>query len=181
MSRNNCIGIVSKCLLRSGITDWVTKDSLPQGWKIREVDSGKQFFLAPDSKQFSGRRAALVHMINNNFNSEDIKIMRKSMMEDGWMESEYLPKDWIFKDTAKNSTSGVLVLSAEGIKFESYLSVKEFMQSSEQFNENDVENIQKLCDENGKRRRKSETVWKPCETLPEGWKIMITKTQSFVG
>ena len=75
------------------------------------------------------------------------------------------------------TTSGVLVLSAEGIKFESYLSVKEFMQSSEQFNENDVENIQKLCDENGKRRRKSETVWKPCETLPEGWKIMVTKTQ----
>ena len=40
-----------------------------------------------------------------------------------------------FRETAKNSTSGVVVLSAEGVIFESYLSVREFMESSEEFDE----------------------------------------------
>ena len=73
-------------------------------------------------------------MIKNNFSSEDVNIMRKSMSEDGWRESVHLPKDWIYKNTSKNTTSGVVVLSDEGVVFESYLSVKEFMESSEEFN-----------------------------------------------
>lgn len=144
---------------------------------MRRANSGKQFFLDPDAKQFSGRRSALQHMIKNNCSSEDVKIMRKSMSEDGWKESVYLPKDWIFRETARNSTSGVVVLSAEGVIFESYLSVREFMESSEEFDENDILKIKKLSDEAGKQRRKGETGWKENEALPEGWKIMITRTK----
>ena len=153
---------------------WKESDTLPEGWKIMSTRTQKHF-LAPDGVRIAGRRASLQYMINGNFSSGDINIMRKSMTEDGWKESVYLPKDWIYRDTARSSTSGVLVLSAEGIVFDSYLNVREFMESSENFDDNDINNIKKLCEEAAKLRRKNDQDWVESGSLPPGWKMRIGK------
>ena len=163
---------------RKSETVWKPCEMLPEGWKIM-ITKTQKHFLTPDGIRIVGRRAALLHMIREDFREEDVKIMRKSMEEDGWRESTYLPKDWIYRDTANSSYSGVAILSAEGVIFESYLSVKEFMELSDKFDETDVQNIGKLSDEAARQRRKCETGWEQSKTLPRGWKIMITASQKF--
>ena len=159
---------------RKGETGWKENETLPEGWKIM-ITRTQKHFLAPDGLRIAGRRASLQHMIKGSFSKEDVNIMRKSMSEDGWKESVYLPKDWIYRDTARSSASGVLVLSAEGVVFDSYLNVREFMESSESFDDNDINNIKKLCDEAAKLRRKNGQDWVETDSLPMGWKMRSGK------
>ena len=37
-------------------------------------------------------------MIDEKFTIEDVVIMRKSMINDGWKESIFLPAEWLYKN-----------------------------------------------------------------------------------
>ena len=162
-----------------GKKEWQKNENLPHGWKIKVMASGKKFFLSPNGKQFAGRKSALQYMIKENFKTEDIVIMRKSMIDDGWKDSLHLPVDWLYKSTSHE----VKILSNEGHMFDSFLKAKEHLE----FNGNFIENISKLIEELANCRRKQESrkddkshnkllEWKATESLPIGWKIKSTES-----
>ena len=59
------------------------------------------------------------------------------MMDNGWMENEFLPKKWMFKEKTKKSPH-LKIVSEEGIKFASLKSVLSFMETNERYSEKDL-------------------------------------------
>ena len=95
----------------SGDNGWEEDETkYPKGWKYlrysKKTPQGKIFyqqkFMAPNKQKFRGLRAALAHMIKTNFPEDDIRMLRKAMIESGWKQSENLPKLWFYKRDNKS-------------------------------------------------------------------------------
>ena len=84
-------------------------------------------------------------MINNQFSDEEIVKMRKSMSEDGWKESEYLPTGWIYKNTRDTDDYGVQILSQKGLAFNSYKTANEYLEFNENYSEEDIMRFSNLA------------------------------------
>ena len=77
----------------------------PPGWKCKAYTfigggGGEKKFeksMSPFGKLFGCRRAALSHMIVNQYSAEDIQKISRAVEQDGWSTSQYLPLAWTYK------------------------------------------------------------------------------------
>jgi len=155
--------------------EWEEKEGLPHGWKVKLSQGGKKYFLTPDAQSLIGSRAALQHMIKNHFSPSDVEAMKKVMEDDGWIRSEHLPAGWIYRDTSRSSTTGTQIISQEGVVFESQISAREYMESSEAFTATDMEKFDLFSEEKSSRRRMNQQEWEEKEGLPQGWKVKLSQ------
>ena len=117
-------------------------------------------------------------MINNKLGNEKIIKMRKSMSEDGWKESENLPKEWIYRYTTRNDSRSLQIIAMDGVIFDSFTSVREYMKSFNGFEENDLAKLSLLQEESWAMTRLEKYVWNnEDKTLPEEWKSRKSGTK----
>ena len=166
------------------MTDWKDGTSVPTGWKIRvaEGKTNKEFYLAPDGKQFPCRKAGLQHMISENYPTRDIEDMRRMLSFEGWEIDKNLPKGWRIRYSFSSvESTNLSLLSAEGIEFKSYKPAIEFMKSSDRYSESDVNDLKVLIEEKCIIRRQSIKDWYEDETVPPGWKVRIARGKADAG
>ena len=174
--------------------------SVPEGWKSRCAGS-KAFFLSPSGQQFTSRLAILLSILQEGGEEEEVDEVMKLVVEyEGWHRSKYLPDNWIFKVIwsfgAKDKEAGMnlRILSDEGHIMSSYSTAKAYIENSQRYNQEDLNNVDMLAKENAKSRRlldtggildskleptKRETfgnfktvkAWEDAPNLPQGWKM----------
>ena len=85
---------------------WNSNEEIyPPGWKCKvihlpKVSSGEKKYeksISPSRKLFVGRRAAMSHMIVNQYPAEDIQKITRAVERDGWYTSHYLPLAWTYR------------------------------------------------------------------------------------
>ena len=90
---------------RSGAADWLNDPSLPDGWTMRTGSNGKSF-KDPDGQTYSSRVEAIKLMLSNSESQDDLNFMRKGLVDDGWVEVEYLPPGWMVNEKEVTKTKG---------------------------------------------------------------------------
>jgi len=166
------------------MTDWEDGGSVPKGWKIRiaEGKTKKEFFLAPDGRQFPCRKAGLQHMINEKYPAEEIEEMRRMLRLEGWEINKNLPKGWRIRYSfSKVESTNLSLLSTEGREFKSYKLAIEFMKSSNSYAATDINDLKALAEEKCIGRRQSIKDWYEDETVPAGWKLRIAHGKADAG
>ena len=167
--------------------DWQDGDeTVPKGWKLRisESEAEWQWMLNPDGKQFRSRYTALLDMIKKKSKRKEVEEMKVLMMKhEGWNKSRLLPSGWLFKVKSEGMGpnnkwySTIHYLSREGDTFESMKSALDFIQNSEDYTEQDVENGKAFLAEQKAPEKKYE--WKDGgDYLPAGWKSRISEGES---
>ena len=167
--------------------DWQDGDeTVPKGWKLRisESEAEWQWMLSPDGKQFRSRYTALLDMIKKKSKRKEVEEMKVLMMKhEGWNKSRLLPTGWLFKVKSEGMGpnnkwySTIHYLSREGDTFESMKSALDFIQNSEDYTEQDVENGKAFLAEQKAPEKKYE--WKDGgDYLPAGWKSRISEGES---
>ena len=108
-------------MIHEGFT--LNHPTVPKGWKAREKYFGKVKLLeviSPEGKLFKGKRAALAHMIEENYPESKIEELRQSLEKDGWMKHEKLPENWLYKKYKKGlNTCKMTVITSKGILIKS--------------------------------------------------------------
>ena len=120
----------------------ISKDtSLPRGWCL--VNSN--MVRSPSGQNFKSKRHALMDMINSGkCTVADINMMRSSMKEEGWQESDKIPRGWMMKNGRKNH--GPQLLGVGGELFLSTKKAAEFVEKFKQyFYPEDLEKMRKMC------------------------------------
>ena len=112
-------------------SEWRDDDTLPEGWKIKSVGTGAGFhrylFLSPRGQLLSGYFQAVLNLLENGFPEEDLEKMKGHMVLNGWTRSDYLPPGWMVYNRQARREDGVILMSDEGRRFNSYLQAKEHM------------------------------------------------------
>ena len=143
-----------------------------------------QWMLSPDGRQFRSRYTALLDMIKKDGKRKDIEEMKRLMMKhEGWNKSNLLPTGWMFKVKSEGMGPGnkwystIHYLSREGTTFESMKSVLDFIQASEEYSEQDIENGKAFLAEQKAPEKKYE--WNDGgDYLPAGWKSRVSEGES---
>ena len=99
--------------------NWKIDESLyPNGWKYMEIKRvlwGQTVthhrLVTPDGVRLGGVRAALEHMIKNNYPETDLEIMKSAMIQNNWNTDMLLPPNWFYK---KNSHHGLKLVDNKG-------------------------------------------------------------------
>ena len=155
--------------------------ALPEGWKTRQCGSRK-YTVSPSGEQFPTRKKALQHMIQSEYSEEkDIDTMRLSMLTEGWKTTDYLPRHWLYKTGDGEGRKDVITILAEtGEQFNSYLAAIKYMESSLEFDEEDVRKVNELLAEvkgGGMVPAKDQS---ESSLLPPGWRNRTLGRQTFV-
>ena len=76
-------------------------DTIPNDWKSAYIDvfnnRRSKVFLSPDGTYLLCRRLALIHMTKNNSPEEDVMIMRRGLLDEGWTEIDDVSQGWMTK------------------------------------------------------------------------------------
>lgn len=164
-----------------------TSSLAPPGWKV--ISLGKhRYMVSPKDEQFKCKRNAYQHMAKDGYSEDDLMVMRRSLVEDGWSISEFLPENWLFKFGRNGKSTSIHILNSEGERFSSYLAVIKMMENSgKRYDEEDIKKINKLIDLNSRKARlgslqnlDEEDVSESNHPLPEGWKERTCGKQVFV-
>ena len=153
--------------------DWSESDSVPQGWKVRiaEGKTGKEFFLSPDGKMFPSRIVAVQHMIREQFNQDDIDLMKLKLIEhEDWFHHGKLPSDWLIKENRQNKYH-VNFLTRQGDVIESFSQAFDYIQLNEGYSDLDTQLLLQLSNEKSNERRKDIYEWEERKSLPPGWRV----------
>ena len=162
------------------MSNWKDGNSVPKGWKIRVANgkTKKEFFLAPDGKQFPCRKAGLQYMIDEKYPREEIEDMRRMLRFEDWEINKNLPKGWRMRYSFSSvESTNMSILTTEGKEFKSYKPAIEFMESNPNYTENDINDMKLLIEEKCTVRRQSIKDWGEDETVPSGWKIKSENTK----
>ena len=149
-------------------------DFLPAGWCYKTVHGATGDHckvMTADGLVFTSKVKALSYMIDNQFSEEDLSKMRASLLYDGWAESNLLPSQWRYRK-CKAERNEYNFISPSGEIFTSRRSLIDFFRSSEEFDDEDVQNALVFIEE-------IKAVWvnnlqdyqEDDETVPPGWKI----------
>lgn len=153
---------------------------LPEGWKTRQCGSRK-YTVSPSGEQFPTRKKALQHMIQSEYSEEkDIDMMRHSMLTEGWKTTDCLPRHWLYKTGEGEGRKDMITILAEtGEQFNSYLAAIKYMESSLEFDEEDVKKVNELLAEvkGGSVPSKEHP---ESSLLPPGWRKRTLGRQIFV-
>jgi len=128
-------------------SSWEDDNSLlPVGWKIK-VESSKTNckIRSSDSKYFDNYLSVFVHMSRNRdtYAEKDIVKVKDSLVNEGWKDSEKLPAGWKVSDQINDNL--FVILSREGYLFQSLDAAQDFLKESEEYDEEDVLNLEDLC------------------------------------
>jgi len=153
--------------------DWGTVEPLPAGWRSRQVArfGGRRHLLqlrSPRGQVVAGRRAALAHMVQEGYTSQEVEVMRSVLHYEGWLEDPRLPPGWRYKLHPKKQTKDFMLHSGEVVK--GVAKAMEYLQSSESQDEDQVINFQQFLASELKLKQENEE-WQDDASLPAGWKI----------
>ena len=131
-------------------------------------------------------------MVEGDYKLEDVNIMRNSMKEEGWQESEYLPEYWLFKfsrksnnGASKNESTSIDFLTVEGQRLGSYLMAMKNIEGNPKYGEEDAQKIRQLMEVNSRNAR-LELANKGAENsipegrLPLGWRLLESGPRRFL-
>ena len=89
---------------------WNNKDqALPDGWRRMQFGT-KLLFLSPENQQFLSRPSVLQYMHKCGYLGAKIVKMRSSLTADGWLVSQNLPNDWMYKTRNAGSSRVTIAL-----------------------------------------------------------------------
>ena len=85
---------------------WQEDKTLPPGWKMTYYTpnlknmKGASYIklLSPCGRCLSSRPQALRYMLATQSNQEDVEMMKKGLVTDGWQEKDFLPPGWLFRN-----------------------------------------------------------------------------------
>ena len=88
---------------------WIPCDeNMPEGWfyKVAKVGTNKVFkhYKSPEDMVFIGKRNVYKHFIENNYPEDEIAIMKRSFLADGWKIDDLLPNNWFYKIKPKSNS-----------------------------------------------------------------------------
>ena len=93
---------------------WIPDSYLPpdSGWLLKRCSSNKTFITSPDGKLFDSRRNVLKHMKHEKYFPQYFAVMLEGLrQEQGWMEDNRLPPQWLYKP--KSQKHGFEYLDAD--------------------------------------------------------------------
>jgi len=150
------------------------EEYLPDGWRYKIVHGPNGDYarvLSPNGESFPSKSKALAYMVKNNYDEVAIKKMISALAYDGWVESSFLPAEWRYRK-CKTGRNEYNFLSPEGEMFPSRKAVVAFMQSSDKYSEDDINNLDALREEIRAKWAHNKHDWiENDETIPQGWKI----------
>ena len=136
---------------------WKTSQYLPEGWMCSDSNtkSGNINVKADDNTKLQSYRAAVAFMeADPKYTEDDMEKMycypdgknhrqhskRANFLgaqKEEMQKSKYLPKGWLFKDKKK----GLDILTPDGTKLDSYISVKRYMLFKQTFTKKEMDMI----------------------------------------
>ena len=151
---------------------WVKDDTVPEGWKSRQVESKsvKQYFLSPDGIAFQTRFAAFQYMVNNYYPDYMILDMKQCLSYEKWMPHELLPQGWLCKEV-KTDGSGFEYITENGTHFESFIRAYTYAENNISSTQDNLDNLKLFSQHIASERRKNNYEWEESKSLPMGWKI----------
>jgi len=172
--------------------EWTQDCSLPEGWKIGKSQHKqkieRKLFCSPKGEVFGKRSEVMKHMVEQNYPETDIKMMRKSFLEDGWkpqnvghlssgkstplniIKSDYLPEGWMYRNYPGRSPYNH-VRTKEGKVLTSFRSIESYLRTEENYTEEDLDRFYLFPDGIvSNKKRGADPSWMKSEFLPEGWK-----------
>ena len=169
-------------------SSWNKDDpTIPAGWSSK-FGKSKKFFLSPDGSQFQSRIAILQQMLKGSFSSDQVDEMRDLTSHEGWERSQYLPFNWIFKQTWTETGSDISILSEEGDLIKGYKFAEIYMEEKMKYDASDIANLKLLMEDNRRVRRLGRPVtqiqasafsWQEGDSsLPKGWKMRKVGSKS---
>eukprot|EP00092_Neocalanus_flemingeri_P015646 GFUD01016935.1.p1 GENE.GFUD01016935.1~~GFUD01016935.1.p1 ORF type:complete len:409 (-),score=87.94 GFUD01016935.1:7-1233(-) len=126
---------------------WRKDNSLPEGWKTK-IDLNRpqsRSVISPDEEIFDSFLNAYIHMAMNQetYENTDIDKMKACLTEEGWDNDQKLPSGW---KISRNAGDNIFVLlSKEGVFYQTLDAAHEFMEDSDEYDETDVLNVEELC------------------------------------
>ena len=163
---------------------WLASSTVPDGWKIRVIGTGREYLLSPEGRTYHTRFSAYQHMVGDDCSEQDIRAIKGTLGHEGWHEDSCLPKGWLYKllqgriyRTGKIWRS-YRFISREHVVLESIKSAILFMKEH-----NYSRVITKRCKRfwrNQNRNRNSKIIiWNDSdEEIPFGWKSRIKEDGS---
>ena len=157
---------------------WIESDSLPGGWKLRVIGTGREYLLNPEGRTFQTRFSAFLHMVNEEADEKDLEEMRSKLCFEGWNEDSALPKGWLYKlrqgrSRAGNKWKHVYLLSRENKVFETIKSAVKFMKQN-RYSRVIAKKCKKFLLESVRNNNSKLIIWNDGNPeIPFGWKTRI--------
>ena len=132
---------------------WKTNEYLPEGWMCSSSNGGNICVKADDNTKLKSYKAAVAYMeADPKYTKEDVKRMYcypdgkdhkklsvSANLRGGPKEemqgSQYLPDGWLFR----NKKKGLDILTADGTKLESYISIQRYMEYKGDFTKDQMD------------------------------------------
>ena len=143
---------------------WKEDGTVPLGWKyaIPEGECFGKKFKDPGGKFFPSRLEAMRSMIKNeSIDNDDLDIMKKGLVSDGWSTDESLPTGWFCRQIKGTRASKQYVTRNLEIVDKMETVIKHMRD-----NDYSEEEMNKFKEGNGLQ-------WKTDEDLPDGWRYGI--------
>ena len=145
---------------------WRENDpTVPSGWAIKDRKDGHcSQLLSPEGYLFVGKKAALRHLIENNYPEKQVQEMRHSLSHEGWSVSDSLPCNWLYKI----STNGEF-LSQDATHYKSTSAAIRDLEENNFTAEKEM--LEKFCQKLQRNERIEDESWTEDESsAPLGWK-----------
>ena len=155
--------------------------TLPEGWKVSNLENRNQKLLCPDGSKHANRREALKYMVTNNFPQNEIEVMRLCTKSEGWEEHEKLPFNWRLKiKIVKSNGSRKFLMTNEGKLFNRITFAVAYMKEAGNYSHKEIEDVQSfgLVGTTFGRVSHIESTsitWTEQGTVPYGWKVGKTE------
>ena len=151
---------------------WQIVDSLPPGWKFREILGSmgtRQFMLSPKGKIFPCRRLALKYMIENSFPQDDLATMKQMLVHERWQDHTLLPEGWLYRDDTVTAGNSKEFISMDGVLHRSFKHALAYLKGSPYVSYQVLQNMEEFNLSVMKKSR-SDMDWREDENLPPDWK-----------
>jgi len=163
---------------------WKEDPSLPRGWMAKRTKR-YAYFLNGDGKLLKSVREAEEYMQTGKIKHLKIKAqtddhasMQNNLLPEGWIKNEFLPEGWMFKKP-KSNFQYIWVKSREGKTFKSTKQVVSFLNTSEEYSNQDVERFSLFPDGVLNTYAKIDgREWLENDYLPDGWKFKKPRSRS---
>ena len=134
---------------------WSTNEYLPEGWMCSSSKATNICVKADDNTKLESYKAAVAYMeADPKYTKEDVKRMYcypdgkdhkklsvSANLRGGPKEemqgSQYLPDGWLFR----NKKKGLDILTADGTKLESYISIQRYMEYKGDFTKDQMDKV----------------------------------------
>ena len=166
------------------LPSWREVESLPPGWKLREMKAGGkslQYIMSPQAKIFPCRRLALRHLLGAVGREKEVEMMREKLEHEGWQQSDHLPDGWRYK---QGSAQSVELLTEKCNILKSFKDaaahLEESNTSQDKMNKFKIFEKSKQCRTDGKKKELKDSKLSSSLTLPQGWKSRLSGDREYV-